>query len=42
MDNVDLEACKELGLPISNTPGMFENEGLTWRSAIYYLPATFT
>ena len=26
VDNVDLEACKELGLPISNTPGMFGNE----------------
>ena len=43
VDNVDLEACKELGLPISNTPGMFEMKWPTWRSAIYYLwLVTFT
>lgn len=26
VDNVDFEACKKLGIPISNTPGMFGNE----------------
>ena len=26
MDNIDLESCKDLGIKISNTPGMFGNE----------------
>lgn len=26
VDNVDFEACKELGIPITNTPGMFGRE----------------
>lgn len=26
VDNVDFEACKDLGIPITNTPGMFGNE----------------
>ena len=26
VDNVDVEACKDLGIPITNTPGMFGNE----------------
>lgn len=26
IDNVDFEACKELGIPITNTPGMFGRE----------------
>ena len=26
VDNVDFEACKDLGLPVSNTPGVFGNE----------------
>ena len=26
VDNVDMSACKELGIPISNTPNMFGNE----------------
>jgi D-3-phosphoglycerate dehydrogenase len=25
VDNVDFEACKDLGIPITNTPGMFGN-----------------
>ena len=26
VDNIDLEACKDLRIPITNTPGMFGNE----------------
>jgi D-3-phosphoglycerate dehydrogenase len=26
VDNVDFEACKDLGIPITNTPGMFGAE----------------
>lgn len=26
IDNVDFEACKDLGIPITNTPGVFGNE----------------
>ena len=26
VDNVDFDACKQLGLPVSNTPGMFGEE----------------
>ncbi len=26
VDNVDFDACRELGVPITNTPGMFGNE----------------
>ncbi len=26
VDNIDFQACRELGIPITNTPGMFGNE----------------